>query len=72
MSTPRFAAGIHRLERLADEASTVIMCAEANPEACHRRFIARQMAARGYRVRHIGTHGKAVHDETLPPDTQPT
>jgi hypothetical protein len=34
MSTPRFAAGIHRLERLADEASTVIMCAEANPEAC--------------------------------------
>ena len=55
MTTPRFASGIRRLVRLADQAPTAIMCAEASPAACHRRFIAREMTARGYRVRHIGT-----------------
>jgi uncharacterized protein (DUF488 family) len=44
-----------RLDRLARKAPTVIMCAEASPAACHRRFIAREMTARGYRVQHIGT-----------------
>ena len=55
MTTPRFGAAIRRLERLATTGPTAIMCAEASPLACHRRFIAREMAARGYRVRHIGT-----------------
>jgi uncharacterized protein (DUF488 family) len=55
MTTPGFASGIRRLERLANEAPTAIMCAEASPVACHRRFIAREMTARGYRVQHIGT-----------------
>jgi uncharacterized protein (DUF488 family) len=55
MTTPRFAAAIRRLDRLATAAPTAIMCAEASPLACHRRFIAREMAARGYRVTHIGT-----------------
>jgi uncharacterized protein (DUF488 family) len=31
------------------------MCAEASPATCHRRFIAREMTARDYRVQHIGT-----------------
>jgi uncharacterized protein (DUF488 family) len=55
MTSPRFGAAVRRLDRLATTAPTAIMCAEASPLACHRRFIAREMAARGYRVRHIGT-----------------
>jgi uncharacterized protein (DUF488 family) len=72
MSTPMFAAGMRRLRRLATAAAIAIMCAEAEPVRCHRRFIAREMAAAGYRVRHIGTRGKASNDQPLPADTQPT
>jgi uncharacterized protein (DUF488 family) len=72
MSTPMFAAGMRRLRRLATRAASAIMCAEAEPVCCHRRFIAREMAAAGYRVRHIGTRGKASNDQPLPADTQPT
>ena len=57
MRAPQFAAGMRRLERLAIEAPTAIMCAETSPTACHRRFIAREMTGRGYRVQHIGTRG---------------
>jgi uncharacterized protein (DUF488 family) len=55
MTTHSFAAGLRRLDLLARTAPTVIMSAEASPVTCHRRFISREMTARGYRVRHIGT-----------------
>jgi uncharacterized protein (DUF488 family) len=71
MTTPTFAAGLLRLDRLARKAPTVIMCAEASPAACHRRFIAREMTARGYRVQHIGTRSKPTYAQPLPADTQP-
>jgi uncharacterized protein (DUF488 family) len=71
MSTPEFARGIERLERLVDQDPTAIMCAEIVWFRCHRRFIAREMAARGYRVTHIVTRGKPGYEEPLPPDTQP-
>jgi uncharacterized protein (DUF488 family) len=71
MTTPEFAEGIERLERLVDQAPTAIMCAEIVWFRCHRRFIAREMASRGYRVTHIVTRGKPGYEEPLPPDTQP-
>ena len=72
MATPTFAAGLDRLERLASRATTAIMCAEIVWFRCHRRFIARQMAARGYRVTHIVTRGKPGYVEPLPAETEPT
>ena len=72
MATPTFARGRERLEGLLNRGPTAIMCAEIVWFRCHRRFIARQMVVRGYRVTHIVTRGKPGYDEPLPPDTQPT
>jgi uncharacterized protein (DUF488 family) len=71
MSTPTFAQGIARLEEILRGGVTAVMCAEIVWFRCHRRFIAREMAARGYRVTHIVNPGKPGYDEPLPPDTQP-
>ena len=71
MATDSFAEGLKRLERLLESGPTAVMCAEIVWFRCHRRFIARQMAARGYRVTHIVSRGKPGYDEPLPPDTQP-
>lgn len=71
MATPSFARGLDRLEGLVNRRPTAIMCAEIVWFRCHRRFIARQMVARGYRVTHIVTRGKPGYDEPLPTDTQP-
>jgi uncharacterized protein (DUF488 family) len=48
------------------------MCAEVVWFRCHRRFIAREMAARGYRVTHIVARGKPGYDEPLPADIPST
>ena len=71
MSTPIFAQGIARLEGLVKQAPTAIMCAEIVWFRCHRRFIAREMAARGYRVTHIVNRGKPGYEERLPATTTP-
>ena len=71
MDSEAFGAGLERLEHLLEEAPTAIMCAEIVWFRCHRRFIARQMARRGYRVTHIVHRGKPGYDEPLPPDTHP-
>lgn len=70
MATPAFAQGLARLEALAHRRPTVIMCAEIVWFRCHRRFIARQMAARGYRVTHIVARGKPGYEESLPVEIQ--
>jgi uncharacterized protein (DUF488 family) len=73
MATPAFAKGIARLEQLVGKAPTAIMCAEIVWFRCHRRFIAREMLARGYRVTHIVNRGKPGYEERLPEDSiQPT
>jgi uncharacterized protein (DUF488 family) len=72
MSTPTFANGLTRLEALVTQRPTAIMCAEIVWFRCHRRFIGRQMVARGYRVRHIVSRGKPAYEEPLPADTHPT
>lgn len=53
MDTPEFAAGLTRLLKLADQRTTVVLCAEADPMRCHRQLIADALVARGRTVRHI-------------------
>jgi uncharacterized protein (DUF488 family) len=66
MGTDEFAAGLERLERLARERRTAIMCAEALWFRCHRRLIADALAARGWAVWHLGSDGRlSAHPETM-------
>jgi uncharacterized protein (DUF488 family) len=71
MATSNFAQGLARLEALVTRAPSAIMCAEIVWFRCHRRFIARRMVERGYRVTHIVTRGKPGYEEPLPADTHP-
>jgi len=63
MSSPEFSAGLVRLEELACERPTAIMCAEAVWWRCHRRLIADALTVRGWRVEHLGLGGRtAIHE----------
>jgi len=53
MGTDLFHEGLSGLERLAAEDPTVVVCAEALPWRCHRRFIARSLEERGWDVVHV-------------------
>jgi len=57
--TQEFARGLARLEDLARERRTAVMCAEAQWWRCHRRLIADALVARGWRVLHLGSSGSA-------------
>jgi uncharacterized protein (DUF488 family) len=48
--TDEFMAGIEKLESLASASRTAFMCAEAFEGRCHRKHIARELEARGWRV----------------------
>ena len=48
-----FLSGLKELEEIAQKRSTAIICAERFPWRCHRRFIARELEKRGWRVSHI-------------------
>jgi uncharacterized protein (DUF488 family) len=65
MSTPDFSEALGRLERMASEQSTCIMCAEAQWWRCHRRLISDALAIRGWRVVHLGL-GRPVEHELTP------
>ena len=58
MGDEEFAAGVARLERVAIEARTAVMCAEADWRRCHRQLIADALAARGWRVVHLLADGR--------------
>jgi uncharacterized protein (DUF488 family) len=58
METPEFTAGLERLEELARERSTAMLCAESDWRHCHRRLIADALASRGWRIVHIGRDGR--------------
>lgn len=60
MSSREFAVGRARLEAVAARTPTAIMCAEAAWWRCHRRLIADALAARGWRVEHLGVSGQPV------------
>ena len=54
MRSAGFLRGLERMEALAAEATTAILCAEAEPGRCHRRFLAAALEARGWTVAHLG------------------
>jgi uncharacterized protein (DUF488 family) len=65
METPEFAAGLERLEDLARERRTAIMCAESDWHRCHRRLIADALTARGWRVIHIRPDGRTEEHQAV-------
>ena len=50
MATLEFSAALERLIALGCAHNTAVMCAETQPEHCHRSFIADALAARGIEV----------------------
>ncbi len=63
MSSGECAAGLARLEMLACERPTAIMCAEAVWWRCHRRLIADALTVRGWQVEHLGVGADhAIHE----------
>ena len=65
-ASPSFQTALDRLLALAAERSTAIMCAEAVPWRCHRQLIADAAVARGWRVLHILSTGRADPHELHP------
>jgi uncharacterized protein (DUF488 family) len=66
MLTPEFEAGVEALARVATDAPTAIMCAEAVPWRCHRSLIADAMLVRGWRVLDIMSAKAATPHELTP------
>lgn len=52
MGTGAFRRGLERLEALATGAPAIVLCAEVEPERCHRRFLAAALEERGWQVAH--------------------
>jgi uncharacterized protein (DUF488 family) len=65
MASPEFAEALQRLEAMASEQPTCIMCAEAQWRRCHRRLIADAMTVRKWRVVHLGL-GEPIEHELTP------
>ena len=65
METPEFTAGLARLEALARERRTAIMCAEGDWHRCHRRLIADALTSRGWRVIHIRPDGRTEEHQAV-------
>jgi uncharacterized protein (DUF488 family) len=63
MASDEFAAGLADLEELARQQRVAVMCAEAWWIRCHRRLIADALAARGWRVVHLGANGRLEEHE---------
>jgi uncharacterized protein (DUF488 family) len=57
MESAEFEAGLRRLRKLAAEARTAVMCAEADWRRCHRRLLADALLARGHAVTHLLSDG---------------
>lgn len=67
METDSFKKAIAGLERIALQASTAYMCAEAVWWRCHRSLVSDYLKAKGWRVLHIMAAGKAQeHTYTSP------
>ncbi len=63
MVRPEFAAAIEKLELLAREVPTALLCAERLWWKCHRRLLADLFVIRGWRVVHLLEPGKATDHE---------
>ena len=53
LATPELEAGLVRLESLARERRTVLLCAEKLFWQCHRRIVSDVLVARGWQVEHL-------------------
>ena len=53
MATAEFNGALERLVAAGRARATAFMCAETNPEHCHRSFIADALLARGVEVLHL-------------------
>lgn len=63
--TIEFAAGLSALRRIAENAPTAMMCAEALWWRCHRRLVADRLVAGGDTVLHIASNGgSSAHELT--------
>ena len=60
--TYAYLQGMERLERLASRCRCAILCAERLPERCHRRFIAKSLEERGWKVVHIIEENRILED----------
>lgn len=48
------AGGLSDLQELAKNGKVLVMCAEKNPDTCHRKyFVGKWLEERGYRVKHL-------------------
>jgi uncharacterized protein (DUF488 family) len=63
MASSEFAAGLDRLQALAGERTTAIMCAEALWWRCHRRLVADALVVRGWEILHVSPDGSAAAHE---------
>jgi uncharacterized protein (DUF488 family) len=66
MQTEDFLAGLARLEKLAVEKPSAIMCAEAVPWRCHRSLIADALLVRDYPMQDIMSLARAQQHELTP------
>jgi uncharacterized protein (DUF488 family) len=66
LATEEFARGMSRLEALAREVPTAVMCAEAPWWRCHRRLVCDALLVRGWDVRHILPSGELATHELTP------
>lgn len=64
MASLEFEAGVEELLRLAAEARTALMCAEAVYWRCHRRLVSDYLTARGVEVLHIQADRLQPHELT--------
>jgi uncharacterized protein (DUF488 family) len=69
MQTDEFAGHLSTLLDAAASTPTAIMCAEADPQSCHRSLIADALVARGVDVRHI-VSGTAASPHALRPSAR--
>ncbi len=56
--TEEFQKSIDIIEAIAKEKTSVIACSEKLPWKCHRKWIARELHKRGWKVEHIIDKGK--------------
>jgi uncharacterized protein (DUF488 family) len=64
MASREFAEALERLEVMAADQPTCLMCAEADAFSCHRRLIADALVVRGWRVLHLGKGDPREHEVT--------
>jgi uncharacterized protein (DUF488 family) len=58
METEPFRKGLERLEEIGKGRKSGFFCAEKFPWKCHRRWVAKKLSERGWKVIHIIDKGK--------------